>query len=283
MVSYLCKIAGVSRSGYYRYHSSKVEIKRTEREKEDLVLKENILKAYHFKGYKKGARQIKMTLQNEFGINYNLKRIRRIMKKYNIVCPIRRPNPYRNIMKATQEHTVVPNLLNREFKQGVPGKVLLTDISYLYYGKGLAYLSTIIDGSTNEVLAYNISSSIKMHLVLDTLSILEKDQKLKLAEEAFIHSDQGAHYTSPIYQKELKKMGLGQSMSRKGNCWDNAPQESFFGHLKSETDIKQCQNLTQLETEIGKYINHYNKTRYQWDLNKMTPVGFRNHLISSAA
>lgn len=283
MVSYLCTISGVSRSGYYHYHSSKAEMKRAEREKKDLVLKENILKAYHFKGYKKGARQIKMTLQNEFGINYNLKRIRRIMKKYNIVCPIRRPNPYRNIMKATQEHTVVPNLLNREFKQGVPGKVLLTDISYLYYEKGLAYLSTIIDGSTNEVLAHNISSSIKMNLALDTLSILKRNKKLELVEEAFIHSDQGTHYTSPVYQKKLKKIGLGQSMSRKGNCWDNAPQESFFGHLKAEVNIKECQNLSQLKKEIKKYINHYNNTRYQWDLNKMTPIGFRNHLISSAA
>ena len=94
-----------------------------------------------------------MTLAGQFNVVYNLKRIRRIMKKYKIVCPIRKANPYRRMMKATQEHTVVPNLLNREFKQGIPGKVLLTDITYLYYGNGQkAYLSTIKDGSTDEIL-----------------------------------------------------------------------------------------------------------------------------------
>ncbi len=85
-------------------------------------IRDNILKAYNFKNRKKGARQIKMTLEGQFGIIYNLKRIRRIMKKYNIICPIRKANPYRRMMKATKEHTVLPNLLNREFKQGIPGK-----------------------------------------------------------------------------------------------------------------------------------------------------------------
>ena len=95
-----------------------------------------------------------MTLEGQFNIVYNLKRIRRIMKKYNIVCPIRKANPYRRMMKATKEHRVLPNLLNREFKQEIPGKVLLTDITYLFYGKGQkAYLSTIKDGSTNEILS----------------------------------------------------------------------------------------------------------------------------------
>ena len=89
-----------------------------------------------------------MTLENQFGIIYNLKRIRRIMKKYQIVCPIRKANPYRRMMKATHEHRTLPNLLNRNFKQGIPGKVLITDITYLIYGKGnRAYLSTIKDAS----------------------------------------------------------------------------------------------------------------------------------------
>ena len=92
--------------------------------------KENILKAYNFKNRKKGAKQIKITLKNQFGINCNSKHIRRIMKKYNIVCPHKKANPYRRMMKATKEHTVLPNLLNREFKQESLGKVLLTDISY---------------------------------------------------------------------------------------------------------------------------------------------------------
>ncbi|WP_242225430.1 IS3 family transposase, partial [Bacillus cereus group sp. BfR-BA-01380] len=149
MVSYLCKIVEVSRSGYYNYFSMKSQEQRKRKDEEDETTKEIILKALHFKKRKKGARQIKMILESQFKVVYNLKRIRRIMKKYNIICPIRKANLCKRIMKATKEHRVVPNLLNRQFKQGVPGKTLLTDITYLFYGKGKkAYLSTIMDSST---------------------------------------------------------------------------------------------------------------------------------------
>jgi transposase InsO family protein len=144
MVKYLCELAGVSRSGYYQYFSAKSQEYRKRKDEKDEVVKEIILKAFNFKGRKKGARQIKMTLAGQFNVVYNLKRIRRIMKKFSIICPIRKANPYRRMMKATLEHRVAPNLLNREFKQGIPGKVLLTDITYLFYGNGQkAYLSAI--------------------------------------------------------------------------------------------------------------------------------------------
>ena len=205
------------------------------------------------------------------------------MKKYDIVCPIRRANPYKRIMKASQEHKVVPNLLNREFKQDIPFKVLLTDITYLFYGKGKkAYLSTIKDSSTNEILAYQVSDQITLDIALDTLNKLKKNRKVRLAEGAFIHSDQGGHYTSPIYQKLVKKYKLGQSMSRRGNCWDNAPQESFFGHFKDEAYIRPCDTLDELKKEIKSYMTYYNHYRYQWDLKKMTPVEYRDHLIKAA-
>jgi putative transposase len=283
MVRYLCEIAGVSRSGYYNYFTVQSQERRKQRDKQDEQVKEMILKAYRFKNRKKGARQIKMTLENQFETVYNLKRIRRIMKKYTIVCPIRRTNPYRRMMKATREHTVLPNLLKRQFKQGIPGKVLLTDITYLFYGKGKkAYLSTIKDGSTNEILAYNVSDRITLDIATDTLLKLKNNRKVKLAPDAFIHSDQGSHYTSPIFQKMVKKFKLGQSMSRGGNCWDNAPQESFFGHFKDEAYIKSCETLEELKKEIQSYMTYYNNFRYQWNLKKMTPVQYRNHLLNVA-
>ena len=108
----------------------------------DLEAKEIILKAFNRRGYKKGSRSIKMILENEYNIVFSRKKIQRIMKKYGIICPHRRPNPYKKIAKATKEHQVVPNKLNRDFKQGIPGKVLLTDITYLpYSGNRMAYLS----------------------------------------------------------------------------------------------------------------------------------------------
>lgn len=283
MVSHLCKVAGVSRQGYYNYFSAKQVERRKDQEKKDEALRDLVLKAYKFKNRKKGARQIKMVLAGQFNVVFNLKRIRRIMKKYGIESQIRRANPYKRIMKATLEHKVVPNLLNREFKQKVPYKVLLTDITYLYFGKGKrAYLSTIIDGSTNEVLAHKVSDRITLDIATDTLKELKRNRKIKLAKGAYIHSDQGSHYTSPVYQKLVKKLRLGQSMSRRGNCWDNAPQESFFGHFKDLADIKSCETLKELKQEVKVAIHYYNYYRYQWNMKKMTPVQFRDHLLKVA-
>nr|WP_246629404.1 IS3 family transposase [Mesobacillus maritimus] len=283
MVSYLCTIAGVSRSGYYNYFSEESQEQRKQKEEKDQIAKKMILKAFHFKNRKKGARQIKMTLAGQFNVVYNLKRISRIMKKYDIICPIRKPNPYRRMMKATHEHKVVPNLLNRQFKQKVPGKVLLTDITYLFYENGQkAYLSAIKDGSTGQILAYHVSNRMTLDLATDTLKKLKKNRNFKKVKDALIHSDQGVHYTHPEFQKAVNKLGLQQSMSRRGNCWDNAPQESFFGHLKDETSIKACKTLDELKREIKQYMTYYNHHRYQWNLNKMTPVQYRDHLLKTA-
>lgn len=277
LVSYLCDVMGISRSGYYNYFLEKSAQKRVEQEQADEVVKEIILKAYHFRGRKKGARQIKMTLENQYGITYNLKRIRRVMKKYQIICPIRKANPTRRMAKATKEHRTCPNELQRKFKQGMAGKVLLTDITYLTYGSSKrAYLSTIKDAETNEILAYEVSSSLSIDIALNTLHQLKKHRHL--TEDAFIHSDQGFHYTNPQFQKLVKKMGLGQSMSRRGNCWDNAPQESFFGHFKDETNIEKCETLEEVKREIKSYMMYYNHYRGQWHLKKLPPAKYRQQL-----
>lgn len=280
VISHLCFTAGVSRSGYYNYIKSKKQ--RQQRENKDMVVREIILKAFKHRGYNKGSRSIKMTLANEFNIIFNRKRIQRIMRKYNIICPIRRSNPYKRIAKATKEHNVIPNLLNRNFKQDIPGKVLLTDITYLPYGHGhVAYLSTVKDGSTNEILAYRLSDRITLEIATDTINNLMKNENFRAIDETFIHSDQGSHYTSPTFQKLLKSYNLGQSMSRRGNCWDNAPQESFFGHMKDEINYKNCTNLTELQTVIDDYMDYYNNYRCQWNLKKLTPVQYRNQLLAS--
>ena len=247
MTRHLCKIANVSTSGYYNFLNN-------------------------FK-----TRSIK---ENKFNIIMNRKKIQRIMRKYNITCPIRKANPYKRIAKATKEHRVAPNRLNREFKQNIPGKVMLTDITYMPYGNNkMAYLSTIKDSSTNEILAYNLSNNLAIDIVTETINKLVKLKSFKLHKDAFIHSDQGSHYTSPIFQKLLKKYNLGQSMSRRGNCWDNAPQESFFGHMKDEIDYKSCETIEELKILIDDYMDYYNNERCQWNLKKLTPVQYRNQLL----
>lgn len=216
MVTYFCQLLHVSRSGYYNYLATIEE--RAVKERKDREAHDLILKAFNHRGYKKGSRSIKMTLEHDFGIVMNRKKIQRIMRKYGIQCPHRKANPYKQMAKATKEHRVVPNKLNRHFKQGVPGKVLLTDISYMPYNGKMAYLSTIKDGSTNEILAYHVSNRITLDIATRTVEKLFRNNRVKLHPEAFLHSDQGVHYTSPKFQKLLKHYKLGQSMSRRGNC-----------------------------------------------------------------
>lgn len=281
MTRYLCELLNVSRSGYYSY--VKAADTRLERARLDVIAGEWIKKAFHWNGFKKGSRSIKMVLQNEFGITYNLKRIRRLMKELNLVCPHRKANPYKRMAKATLEHRTLPNKLQRDFKKGIPGLVLLTDITYLPYNRTeVGYLSTILDASTGELLAHHLSKRIDLSIATQTIDKLMQQRRVKLHNEAFIHSDQGSHYTSPTYQKLLKQRGLGQSMSRRGNCWDNAPQESFFGHMKDHVDSRSCTSFQELQDQIDRYIKYYNHHRYQWGLKKMTPVQYRNHLLSAA-
>ena len=239
------------------------------------------MKLFKNKKLTKGSRQVKMNLEGKFSIIYSRKKIQRIMRKYSIYCTIRRSNPYKRIAKATAEHSVAPNILQRGFKTKEVRKVLLTDITYLLYGKGKkAYLSTIKDAETNEIISYYTSDSLDIELSLNVVRNLRR-KRISLNEDVLIHSDQGVHYTSPKYQLLLKKQKITQSMSRRGNCWDNAPMESFFGHMKDEIELTTCKNLKDVKNVIEKYMKYYNNERYQWNLKKMTPVQYRNHLLAS--
>ena len=138
----------------------------------------------------------------------------------------------------------------------------------------MAYLSVIKDSSSNDILAYHVSDRITLDIATTAIYKL-----ISLHKDAFIHSDQGFHYTSPKFQKLLRENNLGQSMSRRGNCWDNAQQESLFGHMKDEVNFK---SYFTLEDVINKVDDYYNNHRCQWVLKKMTPKQFRNHLLDVA-
>jgi putative transposase len=223
-----------------------------------------------------------MILENDYFVVMNHKKIRRLMRKYGLTAKVRNANPYKKMSKATQEHKTCPNILKRKFNQEEPGKVLLTDITYLYYSNGQkAYLSCVKDGSTNEILAHYLSTSLKMNIVYKTLGGLKEAMQNQFHPEVILHSDQGFHYTHPLFQKRVKKLNITQSMSRKGNCWDNAPMESFFGHFKDEVDYKECSSFNELKQMVDSYIEEYNNHRYQWGLKKMTPVQYRGHLLAA--
>ena len=279
-ITWLCTSAGVSRSGYYHYLQTEgLRQRREEQDRQDFLL---ILKAYQFRGYSKGARGIYMRfLHMNPPIHMNLKKIRRLMKKYNLFCPIRKANPYRRAAKAIAIGQVAPNLLNREFESHGPRKVLLTDITYIINGKvPRCYMCTIIDAYTKELLAWTLSISLEVDFVLDAVNHMVDKHGVSLTAETLIHSDQGSHYKSVKFIQLVKDSELRQSMSRKANCWDNAPQESFFGHMKDEIDISHCSTFGKVRRVIADWTDYYNTDRYQWDLARLAPAEYYRYRVT---
>lgn len=276
-ISRMCQIAGVSHSGYYAWIDA-IPYRQQCEEQDDADFAK-ILDAYHFRGRSKGARGIHMRLLHT-GNRMNLKKIRRLMKKYGLKCPIRRANPYRRMAKALQTNTVFPNVVNREFTIHGCRKILLTDITYLFYANGKCYLSTILDAATREVLAYETSTSFDVGFVLKTLDEMHRKHGSELDNETIVHSDQGCHYTSKAFIEKIKEYEFVQSMSRRGNCWDNAPQESFFGHFKDEMRdyIANCQTYEEVKLAVDDQIDYYNNDRYQWNLRKLSPREYYEYL-----
>jgi len=279
-VKELCTIAGISRSGYYEW--LKAEPLREQRETQDRADFDKILEAYKFRGYDKGGRGIQMRLLRCCPpVVMNLKKVYRLMRKYGLKCPIRKANPYRRIMKALKENTYAKNILNRNFKDHGSRSVLLTDITYLKRKDGeFSYLSAIMDAGTKEILAHVVSPSIALDFVLETVETLLQNHGNELKADALLHSDQGGHYTSYKFAELLKNNEITRSMSRRANCWDNAPQESFFGHMKDEIDIADCETHKQIAAVIDDWIDYYNNYRYQWDLVKLAPAEYYHYVTT---
>ena len=278
-ITELCSIARVSRSGYYNWVNSKD--KRDEQERKDRHDFELILEAFSHRGYDKGVRGIHMRLLHmDPPILMNVKKISRLMHKYNLICPIRQANPYRRMAAALKTNNVADNLVTREFEEHGPRSILLTDITYIPYNGTFAYLSTIIDAFTKQVLSYAISDNLKLDFVLLTVEQLIRNHRISLDEETIIHSDQGVHYTSYKFIEIVKDSNLRQSMSRRANCWDNAPQESFFGHMKDEIDVSNCTDFCEVKDIIDDWIDYYNNERYQWDLAKLSPNEYYSYITT---
>ena len=279
-IVWLCAAAGVSRSGYYHYLET--EDLRRQREEQDRIDFLIILKAYRFRGYNKGARGIYMRLLHlNPPVHMNIKKIRRLMGKYGLFCAIRKANPYRRMAKALKTNNVAPNLLNREFEVHGPRTVLLTDITYIINGKApRCYMSTIIDGCTKELLVWTLSESLEIDFVLETVNQLVENYGISLTAETLIHSDQGVHYTSVQFIRLIKDSELRQSMSRRANCWDNAPQESFYGHMKDEMDISSYTTFEEVHQAINDWTDYYNNDRYQWDLARLSPREYYKYRVS---
>jgi len=250
----MCRFFGVSRSGYYDF------VQRIGRPEKDAVLAEEIRQRQEKSFQTYGYRRMHLSLAKS-GIVRNPKTILRIMKKYNLLSEIRRRKKWVNMGQQLHRYE---NLLNRQFKADRPNHKWVTDISYIHTKQGVLYLSMIRDLYDNSIVAYKTGTEQTVNLVLDTIRLAMRKEKKKVAAELQLHSDQGFQYTSQAYFQLTQRYGITPSMSRRGNCYDNAMAENFFSILKTECIYRhKPSSLSEAIDMIDRYILFYNRERIQ--------------------
>lgn len=195
------------------------------------------------------------------GVHHNPKTILRVMKKYGLLAEIRR---HRKWTQMGQQLHKYDNLLNRDFHADRPNSKWVTDISYIHIKQGVLYLSMIRDLYDNSIVAYKTGTQQTVNLVLDTIHMAMKSEKKKITAELHLHSDQGFQYTSHAYFNLTKEYDITPSMSRRGNCYDNAMAENFFSILKTECIYRhKPESFTHAKDMIDRFIHFYNFERIQ--------------------
>ena len=270
-ISKLCKLAGVSRSGYYKWINRAEDF--SDRAKENKLIKELILEIHNKYRGTYGRKRICIAINNILNFNVNHKRVYRLMKELNIKSVIRK-KVYKRKFKPS---SVADNILNRDFSTNNPLQKLCMDITYIPIDKSarrFLYLNAVKDVFNGQIIAYDLSLRNDVKLVQNTLNKLSK---MNLSANCILHTDQGFQYTRREYSNFLKKIGVIQSTSRKANCWDNAPVESFFSHLKSELIyLVNTTDVTELTRLIHEYIHFYNNERIQNKIG-MSPIEYLTH------
>lgn len=261
-ISEMCRIFGVSRSGYYSY------VQRMDVPAKDLPLAEKIRECQAECKQTYGYRRVHIWLERH-KIYCNPKTVLRVMNKYGLLSVVRR----RRYVRYGEALHRYPNLLNRNFVAERPNQKWVTDISYIRTGQGFLYLSVIRDLYDNSIVAYKTNTQQTIHLVLSTLGAAKK--KEKVTAELQLHSDQGFQYTSQAYFKLTQAYGITPSMSRRGNPYDNALAENFFSILKTECIHRtKISSFAEANRLIDEYIYFYNHQRIQTK-TKLTPLELR--------
>lgn len=266
----LLQIAQLPRSTFY-YHVKHQEGDKYAREKEE------IKRIFHENKGRYGYRRVTTALRNS-GFTLNHKTVQRLMKEMGLVCRVRMKK-YRSY--KGEQGTVAPNLLNREFTAEKPNQKWVTDVTeFRLFGRKL-YLSPIFDLYSGDVVTYTLSDSPNLSMVITMLE--QAFQKIPNDTNLILHSDQGWHYRHKHYVAMLKEKGVRQSMSRKGNCYDNAVMENFFGHLKSELlYLQEFDSLDHFKQELIDYIDYYNNRRIKARLKGLPPALHRQQALSAA-
>lgn len=254
-MSAMCEFFDVSRAAYYEWVT---KLEKPDPDAERMRWVQAVYEASH-KTY--GYRRITIQLQDKHGLQINHKTVLRLMRKLQIRSIARKPNPYRKMEELSTSH-YYPNVLERDFVASAPNQKWVTDITYIRLQQGWAFLSIIKDLFDGFIVGYVLHDRNSIALV--TQALKQAKQNEKVTDGLILHSDQGTQYTSPAYHVLTSQYNITPSMSRRANCWDNAPAENFFSHLKEEylrhfhlSSFEQAQQL------VAEYIHFYNYERIQ--------------------
>lgn len=239
--------------------------------------KEKISTIFHHHKGRYGYRRVTIALKKE-GVKINHKKVYKLMKLIGLSSPVRRKkyNSYKGMYGK-----VAPNVLNREFTATQPNQKWVTDVTEFSIKGEKLYLSPIVDLFNREIISFSLAR--RPHMGMINTMLKKAFSKIKDTENPVLHSDQGWQYQMVGYQEQLKEKQLVQSMSRKGNCLDNAVVENFFGTLKSECFYLDSFNeISELESAIREYIHYYNHERISLRLKGLSPVEFRTRALQAA-
>lgn len=261
----MCRFFGVSRSGYYDF------VKHRGIPQRDAALADMVSECQQRCGKTYGYRRVHLWLKREKSLFCNPKTVLRVMNKYGLLSEIRRRRKYKYMGQQVHKYE---NLLNRSFTADKPNAKWVTDISYIHTSQGILYLSMIRDLYDNSIVAYKTGTEQTVNLVLNTIKAAV--QKEVVAMELQLHSDQGFQYTSQGYFDLTKQYGITPSMSRRGNCYDNAMAENFFSILKTECIYRhKLKTFDEARQLIDEYIDFYNNERIQTKTS-LTPLEKRH-------
>lgn len=263
----MCRLLSVSRSGYYDW------VKRLPSKKvaDDLALKEKIEHIQQENRFLYGTRRVKANLE-EKNIVSSRRRIANIFNEFGLQC--KRKKKFRITTNSNHKKAVAPNILNREFTQSEPNKVFVGDITYVSTKEGWLFLSVFIDLFSRGVVGWSMDKRITARIVIDSLKMAIKTRKPRPG--LIIHSDRGSQYVADSYLKLVNKNNFTSSMSRKGNCWDNAVAESFFKSLKSELVYRTTfETRDEAKAAIFDYIEtFYNRKRMHSSIGYSAPFKY---------
>ena len=275
-VDSMCKVLLASRSGFYEWQQRLPKPVDPAEQR----LKDVMQRIFRESRSTYGFRSMKKTLAKE-GFHIGKKRIKRLMARMGLVAMPLRPNPYA-ALKAAGESKVCKNRLSRNFAVKRPDRVWTGDITYIWTHSGWVYLAVVIDLFSRKIIGWAISTRPDTTLAIQALAMAVRTRPYRRLRLMF-HSDQGCQYTSQEFREYLRDRGILQSMSRRGQCWDNAPTESFFGTLKQETGIGKwyLENTKEVEAAIFDWIETwYNPKRRHSSLDYCSPVEFENKMAA---